>query len=203
MRFEPLTYRIYGVSLALRLASGLSRGATTARRTTAASSPSLPLPGCRSAYPGPSRPAASWRTFRRQRRGGFSSRSSARAPGCRRSRPHLRSWFTAPYYAATVSQSLRGTLRDQTARSQGLDQAVRFNPMPSNPAKIEQDGTTPLDSEQTRALLDAGKEDQREALYVLSHRRVADRRTARVEVERYRPLHWDALRQPSATMVHR
>jgi integrase len=51
---------------------------------------------------------------------------------------------------------------------------VRFNLIPSNPAKrvdlpkIKQDETTPLDSEQARALLDAGKEDQREALYVLS-----------------------------------
>ena len=45
---------------------------------------------------------------------------------------------------------------------------MRFNPIPSNPAKIKQDGITPLDSEQARALLDAGKEDRLEALYVLS-----------------------------------
>jgi integrase len=45
---------------------------------------------------------------------------------------------------------------------------VRFNPIPSNPAKIKQDGITPLDSEQARALLDAGKEDRLQALYVLS-----------------------------------
>jgi integrase len=44
---------------------------------------------------------------------------------------------------------------------------VRFNPIPSNPAKIKQDGITPLDSEQARALLDAGKEGRLEALYVL------------------------------------
>jgi hypothetical protein len=51
---------------------------------------------------------------------------------------------------------------------QVLDQAVRFNLIPSNPAKIEQDEITPLDSEQARALLDAGKGDGLEALYVLS-----------------------------------
>ena len=45
---------------------------------------------------------------------------------------------------------------------------MRFNPIPSNPAKIKQDGITPLDSEQARALLDAGKEDRLQALYVLS-----------------------------------
>jgi integrase len=45
---------------------------------------------------------------------------------------------------------------------------VRFNLIPSNLAKIEQDEITPLDSEQARALLDAGKGDRLEALYVLS-----------------------------------
>jgi integrase len=51
---------------------------------------------------------------------------------------------------------------------------VRFNLIPSNPAnrvnppKVKQNEITPLDSEQARALLDAGKGDGLEALYVLS-----------------------------------
>ena len=51
---------------------------------------------------------------------------------------------------------------------------MKFNLLPSNPAKrvdppkIRQDEITPLDSEQARALLDAGKGDGLEALYVLS-----------------------------------
>jgi integrase len=51
---------------------------------------------------------------------------------------------------------------------------VRFKLIPSNPAKrvnppkIKQDEITPLDSEQARALLDAGKGDRLEALYVHS-----------------------------------
>ena len=123
--------------------------------------------------------------------------------------------LTAAHIQSLYAQKLRDGLAPATVRlthavlHRALDQAVKFNLLPSNPAervdppKIRQDEIKPLDSEQARALLDAGKEDQREALYVLSHRRVADRRSARVEVERYRPLHWDAPRQPSATMVHR
>jgi len=55
-----------------------------------------------------------------------------------------------------------------------LEQAVRFNLIPFNPAsrvdppKIRQKEITPLDAEQARRFLHAGREDRFEALYVLS-----------------------------------
>jgi hypothetical protein len=129
--------------------------------------------------------------------------------------------LTAAHVQSIYAQKLRDGLAPATVRlthavlHRALAQAVRFNLIPSNPAqrvdppKVRQDEITPLDSEQARALLDAGKGDRLEALYVLSlslslsHRRFADRRSARVEVERHRPRHRDAARQPSATAVHR
>jgi integrase len=55
-----------------------------------------------------------------------------------------------------------------------LEQAVRFNLIPSNPAskvdppKVRQEEITPLDAEQARRFLGAAKGDRFECLYVLS-----------------------------------
>jgi integrase len=55
-----------------------------------------------------------------------------------------------------------------------LEQAVRFNMIPFNPAsrvdppKIRQDEITPLDAEQAQTFLEAAKGDRHECLYVLS-----------------------------------
>jgi integrase len=88
--------------------------------------------------------------------------------------------LTAAHIQSLYAQKLRDGLAPATVRlthavlHRALDQAVRFNLIPSNPAervdppKIRQDEITPLDSEQARALLDAGKGDRLEALYVLS-----------------------------------
>jgi integrase len=55
-----------------------------------------------------------------------------------------------------------------------LEQAVRFNLIPFNPAarvdppKVRHDEIMPLDTERTRAFLNAAKGEPHEALYVLS-----------------------------------
>jgi integrase len=88
--------------------------------------------------------------------------------------------LTAAHIQSLYAAKLRGGLKPSSVRyihavlHRGLEQAVRFNLIPFNPAarvdtpKIRQEEITPLDAEQARRFLAAAKGDRFEALYVLS-----------------------------------
>jgi len=88
--------------------------------------------------------------------------------------------LTAAHVQSLYAVKLREGLKPSSVRyihavlHRGLEQAVRFNLIPFNPAarvdppKVRQEESTPLDSEQARVFLEAGKGDKFEALYVLS-----------------------------------
>jgi integrase len=88
--------------------------------------------------------------------------------------------LTAAHIQSLYAQKLRDGLAPATVRlthavlHRALDQAVKFNLLPSNPAervdppKVRQDEITPLGSEQARALLDAAKGERLEALYIVA-----------------------------------
>jgi integrase len=88
--------------------------------------------------------------------------------------------LTAAHIQSVYAQKLRNGLAPATVRlthavlHRALNQAVRFNLIPWNPAgrvdppKVSQEEITPLNSEQARVLLDTGKGDRLEALYVIS-----------------------------------
>jgi integrase len=77
-----------------------------------------------------------------------------------------------PWYAALSTGIMTSSFSRVLHRA--LEQAVRFNLIPFNPAsrvdppKIRQEEITPLDAEQARTLLHAARGDRFEALYLLS-----------------------------------
>ena len=91
-----------------------------------------------------------------------------------------KSKLTAAHIQCLYAAKLRDGLKPSSVRyihavlHRALEQAVRFNLIPFNPAsrvdppKIRQDEITPLDAEQARTFLDAAKGDRHECLYVLS-----------------------------------
>ena len=88
--------------------------------------------------------------------------------------------LTAAHIQSLYAAKLRDGLKPASVRyihavlHRALEQAVRFNLIPANPAsrvdppKIRQDEITPLDAEQARTLLEAAKGGMHEPLYVLS-----------------------------------
>ena len=88
--------------------------------------------------------------------------------------------LSAAHIQSLYAVKLRDGLKPSSVRyihavlHRALEQAVRFNLIPFNPAsrvdppKIRQDEITPLDAEQARTFLDAAKGDRHECLYVLS-----------------------------------
>ena len=88
--------------------------------------------------------------------------------------------LTAAHIQSLYARKLRDGLKPSSVRyihtvlHRALEQAVRFNLIPFNPAakvdppKVRQEEITPLDSEKARRFLDAAKGDKYEALYVLS-----------------------------------
>jgi integrase len=88
--------------------------------------------------------------------------------------------LTAAHIQSLYAAKLRDGLKPSSVRyihavlHRGLEQAVRFNLIPFNPAarvdppKIRQEEITPLDAEQARRFLHAARGDRFEALYVLS-----------------------------------
>ena len=88
--------------------------------------------------------------------------------------------LTAAHIQSLYAHKLRGGLKPSSVRyihavlHRALEQAVRFNLIPYNPAarvdppRVRQEEITPLDSEQARRFLDAAKGEKYEALYVLS-----------------------------------
>jgi integrase len=88
--------------------------------------------------------------------------------------------LTAAHIQSLYAAKLRDDLKPSSVRyihavlHRGLEQAVRFNLIPFNPAarvdppKIRQEEITPLDAEQARRFLHAARGDRFEALYVLS-----------------------------------
>jgi integrase len=88
--------------------------------------------------------------------------------------------LTAAHVQSLYAQKLRGGLKPSSVRyihavlHRALEQAVRFNLIPFNPAarvdppKVRQEEIMPLDLDQARRLLDAARGDKYEALYVLS-----------------------------------
>jgi integrase len=88
--------------------------------------------------------------------------------------------LTAAHIQSLYAAKLRDGLKPSSVRyihavlHRALEQAVRFNLIPFNPAsrvdppKIRQDEITPLDAEQARRFLHATGGDRFEALYVLS-----------------------------------
>jgi integrase len=88
--------------------------------------------------------------------------------------------LTAAHIQSLYAAKLRGGLKPASVRyihavlHRALEQAVKFNLIPFNPAarvdppKIRQDEITPLDAEQARIFLEAAKGDRFEALYVVS-----------------------------------
>jgi integrase len=88
--------------------------------------------------------------------------------------------LTAAHIQSLYAAKLRDGLKPSSVRyihavlHRALEQAVRFNLIPFNPAarvdtpKIRQEEITPLDAEQARRFLHAARGDRFEALYVLS-----------------------------------
>jgi integrase len=88
--------------------------------------------------------------------------------------------LTAAHIQSLYAAKLRDGLKPSSVRyihavlHRALEQAVRFNLIPFNPAarvdppKIRQEEITPLDADQARKLLDAARGNKFEALYVLS-----------------------------------
>jgi integrase len=88
--------------------------------------------------------------------------------------------LTATHIQSLYAAKLRGGLKPSSVRyihavlHRALEQAVRFNRIPFNPAarvdppKVRQEEITPLDAEQARGFLRAARGDRFEALYVLS-----------------------------------
>lgn len=88
--------------------------------------------------------------------------------------------LTAAHVQSLYAAKLREGLKPSSVRynhavlRRGLEQAVRFSLIPSNPAarvdppKVRQEEITPLDPEQARVFLEAAKDDKFDALYVLS-----------------------------------
>jgi integrase len=88
--------------------------------------------------------------------------------------------LTAAHIQSLYAAKLRGGLKPSSVRyihavlHRALEQAVRFNLIPFNPAarvdppKVRQEEITPLDAEQARTLLHAARGDRFETLYVLS-----------------------------------
>jgi integrase len=88
--------------------------------------------------------------------------------------------LTAAHVQALYAAKLRDGLKPSSVRyihavlHRALEQAVRFNLIPFNPAsrvdppKIRQEEITPLDADQARRFLHAARGDRFEALYVLS-----------------------------------
>jgi integrase len=88
--------------------------------------------------------------------------------------------LTAAHIQSLYAAKLRDGLKPSSVRyihavlHRALEQAVRFNLIPFNPAarvdppKIRQEEITPLDADQARKLLDAARDSKFEALYVLS-----------------------------------
>jgi len=88
--------------------------------------------------------------------------------------------LTAVHIQSLYAAKLRDGLKPSSVRyihavlHRALEQAVRFNLIPFNPAarvdppKIRQEEITPLDADQARKLLDAATGNKFEALYVLS-----------------------------------
>jgi integrase len=88
--------------------------------------------------------------------------------------------LTAAHIQSLYAAKLRDGLKPSSVRyihavlHRALEQAVRFNLIPFNPAarvdppKIRQEEITPLDAEQARKFLHAARGDRFEALYVLS-----------------------------------
>jgi integrase len=88
--------------------------------------------------------------------------------------------LTAAHIQSLYASKLRDGLKPSSVRyihavlHRALEQAVRFNLIPFNPAsrvdppKIRQEEIKPLDAEQARRFLNAAGEDRFEALYVLS-----------------------------------
>jgi integrase len=88
--------------------------------------------------------------------------------------------LTAAHIQSLYAAKLRGGLKPASVRyihavlHRALEQAVRFNLIPFNPAsrvdppKVRQEEITPLDSEQARAFLSAARGDRFEALHVIS-----------------------------------
>src|SRR5918995_683705 len=88
--------------------------------------------------------------------------------------------LTAAHIQSLYAAKLRDGLKPSSVRyihavlHRALEQAVRFNLIPFNPAskvdppKIRQEEIKPLDAEQARTFLQAAKGDRHECLYVLS-----------------------------------
>jgi integrase len=88
--------------------------------------------------------------------------------------------LTAAHIQSLYAAKLRDGLKPSSVRyihavlHRALEQAVRFNLIPFNPAskvvppKVRQEEITPLDAEQARRFLYAARGDRFEALYVLS-----------------------------------
>jgi integrase len=88
--------------------------------------------------------------------------------------------LTAAHIQSLYAAKLRDGLKPSSVRyihavlHRALEQAVRFNLIPFNPAarvdppKVRQEEITPLDAEQARAFLAAARGDRFECLYVLS-----------------------------------
>jgi integrase len=88
--------------------------------------------------------------------------------------------LTGAHIQALYAAKLRDGLKPSSVRyihavlHRALEQAVRFNLIPFNPAsrvdppKVRQEEITPLDAEHARSFLDEVKDDRYECLYVLS-----------------------------------